>query len=337
MPEFWIDSGYRLLDRTLEGELEITDDFLRAYFMRPEIDPVDESCDFERNLHESLMIEPRKTINSKDLENISDTDAAENYRVLLNFRELLMRAETLEKCYFDLFKSSIKSIPPLFINQLVQIILRNILDESTDALEARAAEIFFRDQKISVEEGVVIAADAEIINQFAENSGFGTLGQLVVEAGSKLKTMEMDILDDSNITSSWERSNNFDTALSLHNPGKPLNSLCRVLEKWIFHFFKIKVSIQPLKEIEDPNWVWHIGLDYEASQILNKLYNGEILDEEIRRQILTLFRMEFEDQNLLQTNVSGRPIYLAMAMNQDGLLRLKPQNLLTNLPLTKTI
>jgi hypothetical protein len=33
--------------------------------------------------------------------------------------------------------------------------------------------------------------------------------------------------------------------------------------------------------------------------------------------------------------IAGRPVYLAMAMNPDALLKLKPQNLLLNLPLSR--
>jgi len=33
--------------------------------------------------------------------------------------------------------------------------------------------------------------------------------------------------------------------------------------------------------------------------------------------------------------LAGRPVYLAMAMDRDQRLRLKPQNLLLNLPIAK--
>jgi hypothetical protein len=33
--------------------------------------------------------------------------------------------------------------------------------------------------------------------------------------------------------------------------------------------------------------------------------------------------------------LAGRPVYLAMAMNADHVLKLKPQNLLLNLPLSR--
>ena len=51
MPDFWRDSGFHLLKRRENGHLEVTDDFLRAYFLRPEVAPVEESCPAERALH----------------------------------------------------------------------------------------------------------------------------------------------------------------------------------------------------------------------------------------------------------------------------------------------
>ena len=333
MPEFWLDSGYRLLDRTKDGELAVTDDFLRAYLMRPEIEPVDDSCDIERELHESLMINPRSKVSSERIKLLADQDAQDNYRVLLGFRKLLLESGTLEKCYVTIFQSANTHTPPLFINQLVQIILRNILEGTSDALQVRNAEMLFRDQKISLNEGTVLAADAETINLLAEDSGFGTLGQLIVEAGTKLRSMEMDILEGANTDSYWERSNQFDMAVNLGNPGEALNALCRGLEQWVHHFFKADVAIIPLSEINDDKWVWHIGLDAQASKILNELYHGETLDESIHKQILALFKMEFKDQELVRPDIAGRPIYLGMAMTEDNLLRLKPQNLLMNLPM----
>jgi hypothetical protein len=35
--------------------------------------------------------------------------------------------------------------------------------------------------------------------------------------------------------------------------------------------------------------------------------------------------------------VQGKPVYLGLAMNEQGLLKLKPQNLLLNLPLAGAI
>ncbi len=46
-----------------------------------------------------------------------------------------------------------------------------------------------------------------------------------------------------------------------------------------------------------------------------------------------VFRLEFADPSLMLPRVAGRPVYLAMAMDESKMLRLKPQNLLVNLPL----
>ena len=35
----------------------------------------------------------------------------------------------------------------------------------------------------------------------------------------------------------------------------------------------------------------------------------------------------------MRADVAGKPVYLGLMMNGDGVVRLKPQNLLINLPL----
>ena len=51
------------------------------------------------------------------------------------------------------------------------------------------------------------------------------------------------------------------------------------------------------------------------------------------RRLLCLFRLEFADPADMRPAIRGRPVYLAMAMDGSQRLRLKPQNLLLNLPL----
>ena len=53
--------------------------------------------------------------------------------------------------------------PPLFVNQLVHVILRNALDGCDDPFVLRAAELFFRPQRLTLHEGSLIAADEETI------------------------------------------------------------------------------------------------------------------------------------------------------------------------------
>jgi hypothetical protein len=53
-------------------------------------------------------------------------------------------------------------------------------------------------------------------------------------------------------------------------------------------------------------------------------------------RLLSLFRLEFVDRNDMRPAIAGRPVYLAMAMDAHARLKLKPQNLLLNLPLAGT-
>ena len=61
----------------------------------------------------------------------------------------------------------------------------------------------------------------------------------------------------------------------------------------------------PLRAIEDADWAWHIGLDAQASGILNDLYQGKALDAARQHRILSLFRMDFADGSLLRPEMGG--------------------------------
>ncbi|HEY5598372.1 MAG TPA: DUF6352 family protein [Kiloniellales bacterium] len=340
MAEFWRDSGYHLLRRTEAGHLSVTDDFLRAYVRRPEMRPVDDSCAAERALHADLLADPRATVPESRLKALADPDARDNYRILLNFRDRLVAAGTVEECYLQTFLSEPGGaaakgipIPPLFVDQMAHVILRAILDDCGDPLRVRAAEMLFREQKVTIADGAIMAADAETVDMYAASGGFGSLGQLVVEAQTPLRTVELDVLDRSNAELYWLRDQRHDTVLNLNFAGDGLDALCRVLESWIAHFFDVRVSIQPVQQISDERWAWHIGLDVEGTRLLNDLYEGVDVGEGRLARLLTLFRLDFADPSVILGRIAGRPVYLAMAVDTRGNLRLKPQNLLVNLPL----
>jgi hypothetical protein len=54
MTDFWRSCGYSLLERGADGRLSVSDDYLRAYFTRPELAPVEESCAGERHAERDL-------------------------------------------------------------------------------------------------------------------------------------------------------------------------------------------------------------------------------------------------------------------------------------------
>lgn len=336
MPDFWRSSGYDLLDRRADGMLGVTDAFLAAYLARPEMAPVPESCAAERALHTSLLADPRRFVTPVHLVAIRDKDARENYAVFVRFRDWLVKHDTVERAYLALFRAAEVPFPPLFVDQLAAVILRGILHECGDPFRVRAGELFYRAQQISIEDGTILAADAETVEMHAATGGLGSLGRLVVEAGTRPRTVELDVLVPANAERYWARSDRFDTVLDISFARPGLDALCRALEAWVGHFLAVEVSIQPVQQIRDERWSWHVGLDGAATAILNDMYNGVAVGEERRYRVLSLFRLEFRDPAAMLPRAAGKPVYLAMAMNEEKRLRLKPQNLLVNLPLGST-
>ena len=295
--------------------------------------PVEESCAAERALHAALMNEPRRAVAEAEIDSIADEDARDNYRILLRFRARLLEAGTVEACYAALFRGEQIDVPPLFIDQLAHVILRNVLADRGDPLEARCAELFFREQKLTLREGHALLADLETIGMHASGSRYGSIGRLIVEAEGSLGQVNLDVLDRNNAALYWQRESRHDTVISLSYGHAAAEALGRVIEAWVAHFQAVAVSVHPIRAIEEEHWAWHIGLDAESTAILNELWRGEDVDAGRMRRLLALFRLEFQDADAVRADVVGRPVYLAIAANDDDVVRVKPQNLLTNLPL----
>ena len=333
MPDFWLHSGFHLAERDAAGKLVASDDLLRAWWARPEVMPVEESCDAERALHAALLFEPRRPVSEAELAALRDPDARETYGVVLAFRERLLAAPTLEAAYVDVFRGGNVTVPPIFIDQLAHMIVRGVLDGSEDALEARAAELFFRTQKVTLKDGAVLLADAETVQMHAAGGQYGNIGRLLAEAKTLAKSSSLDVLDRDSAHGYWGRDERHDTVVSFNFGSAALAAFCRVIEKWVRHFCGVEVAVSPLHAISDPQWRWHIGLDAEATAILNDLYRGKEIDPGRNRRILALFQLEFAEAAVMRPDVAGHPVYLACAMDADNELRVKPQNLLLNLPL----
>jgi hypothetical protein len=181
----------------------------------------------------------------------------------------------------------------------------------------------------------VMAADLQTVERYATSGGFGSLGELLAQNRTPTRTIDLDVLSEENAATYWGRDERYDFAVSLNRGGPPLDALCRVLESWIAHFLAVEVSIRPRGEIDDKRWVWHVGLDAEASALLNDLYNRAEVDAERMERLLCLFELDFANAADVRPALAGRPVYLAMAVDREFRLRLKPQNVLLNLPLAR--
>jgi hypothetical protein len=332
MTDFWGSCGYNLLERNADRRLIVTDVYLRAYYIRPELAPVKESSAHERALHASLLDSPRRAVDDRTIALIEDEDTRENYRVVLRFRDQLLAASSLEAFYSGLFQRDVE-VPPLLVDQTVQVILRGILDAAEDGLQARAAELFFRRQRVNTENGAIRLADDETVEMHATSGGLGQLGTLIIKAQTPLRTVELDVLDVETQADYWGRDERFDTVLSLNRSHPGCAAFCRVLEAWVWHFHHTAVAIEPVGEIPDQEWVWHVGLDAEASAMLNRIYTGVEVDTEDMKRIIGLYRMEFKNPSDMRVDLAGKPVFLGLAVTPGNLLRMKPQNLLVNLPL----
>jgi hypothetical protein len=336
MTQFWPQSAYKALLPSPDGQLLVTDDFLRTYLQRPELSLVPESCELEQSLHARLMVNPRAEVGEVEIAQMADEDIQENYRVWLRYRKRLLAANSLEAFYMSLFQGEGVDVPPLFVAQLAQIFVRHILGEGADPLEAKMGELFFRTQKISViEDGIVMGADDEVVARNLQAGETGNIMDLLKGKSLAMRSADLDVLHEGNASEYWARNEDFDLAVQLNFGHEPINRFSRLLEKWIEHFVGVETRITPMQQITDPKWSWHVGLDAAATSILNKLYNKEPLDTEELEQIICLFRLDFIDEAAVAKAQVGKPVYLAIAMNEQKQLKLKPQNLLFNLPLAK--
>jgi len=328
MKDFWLSCGHHLLDRDPGGCLLLTDEFLKLYFARPEVIPPAEACPAERNLHAALLADPRRPVTAAETAAVADADARENWQLLIGFRDHLLRHRTLEAAYANLVRKGVGKTPPLFISQLVHVILRNALDGVDDARVVRAAELFFRTQRVTLHEGSLLVADEETVGGINPAPVTPLVSMLGIPAEA-----EIDILNDDNAASYWERSDRFDMALDLTGGRAGLAALGEAMRRWIAHVLGLEVTIKPLTSLHEAPLTWYVGLDAASTRLGDRLWNGETLDNAAMSAVVGLFALRFCDASVMLDKVKGEPVYLILAMTADKTIRMKPQNLITGLPI----
>jgi len=351
MQNFWTACGHQHLTPNERGWLVPSPDYWRWWLQRPEMALVPESCKEEIRLHKALLETPLMPVSPAHLKAFKDDDARENYELFLRFRDDVEQAGTLESAYMGWMQSGDVQWPPLFIDLVVQAIASRLLADVQDAWVWRAAELLFRRQRITIEGGRVLA---ETLDALQATGGLGEMGRLLMEGGAPLKAADVKVLHPDNaqqyaaqregqgryaflldLTHELQNELPHGLILSMVNAHSGLKALSVVLTRWVQHFLGVSVQIEPVRKVNDPAWRWHVGLDVTATHLLNALYQGKDLEASAQRQLISLFKLRFDKPQDMRADVQGKPVYLGLAMNAQGLLKLKPQNLLLNLPLAE--
>lgn len=324
--DFWLSCGHHLLDRSGDGRLVLTDEFLKAYLARPELMPPPQACDAEREMHATLMCDPRRPIAASQITAMADLDARENWQFAIAWRDHLLTEPSLESAYLSIVRDRLP-FPPLFLDHLVQLILRNALDDCRDAFVLRAAEVFFRSQQLWTYAGSLFAGAVE------STEGVPTLQSPLTTLLGLGTHHAIDVLTEDNASAYWERSDAFDLALDLTVGRRGLAAVGEVATRWIRHLLGVDVTIEAVSELRDAKLTWYVGLDSQGTRIGDALWNEDQVDEPTRQRIVGLYQLRFVDEAAILEIARDTATVLIAAASPDLVLRLKPQNLITGLPL----
>jgi Family of unknown function (DUF6352) len=327
--QFWIASGHHLLDHDAAGYLVATADYWRVYLARPEIVPPADACLIERALYDRLRRDPFAAVPSDELAHIGDRDARENWRYFLAFRDHVRAHPTLETAYLAFARGKAPQLPPLFINQLVHVIARNMLDGEQDPYVWRAAEMLFRAQRLTMRDGVMLLADEEQIDHAVP----------MVDHASPLTTLfedaraeQLEVLGAATAASYAARSDAHDLVMDFRLGYPARAAFAKVIERWVQHLLGVRVRVNPIAGL-DAQWQWYVGLDADGTRIGNTLWSAGTSDPAADQRIVALFQLDFVDPSDVDDKVVGAPVYLILGMNAGQTIRVKPQNLVVGLPL----
>jgi hypothetical protein len=327
MREFWVASGHHLARRDGSGALTVTDELLMAWLARPEVAPPEDACAAERALHARLLAAPRAPVATAEVAAMADPDARENWGHLLGLRDRLIAAGTVEGAYLAMIRGR-QAPAPIFLAHLTQLILRNALDGCDDPFTLRAAEMLFRPQKGTVREGAICFADLELVEAIEARRAAAPLAAMLEPDA----WADIDVMTPANAWTYWSRSDAHTMALNFGGEPAARLGMAAALAAWIGRLLGVAALVEPVTDARDVDFRWYVGLDADGSALGARLWKGED-GGALAQRLVGLFALRFLDPSVAATALGGAPVWLLMCLGADGTLRLKPQNLVVNLPL----
>lgn len=327
MPEFWVASGHHLTQLDAAGRMLVTDELILAWLARPEVLPPPEACDAERMLHKRLLSHPRAKVSEMELIAIKDRDAVENWRLLLGLRDRLIAAGTIEEGYARIVRERV-SLPVVFMNQLVQLVLRNALDGCDDPQILRAAECFFRPQRSHIKDDKLLLADEELV-QLHENEMHASPLTAMFSGGIN----SLDVLGGGNEWTYWSRSDAHTMVLNFGGDPEARRGMAEAIGAFIRHMLGLECRVIPQTQVENIDLHWFVGLDPAGTAIGNAIWKGH----HPPATLVGLFRLDVMEHDRIAPAQQGHPIWLILGVGDDRGVRIKPQNLLTGLPLAEPV
>jgi hypothetical protein len=327
--DFWVSSGHHLVDRNAEGGLVVSDAFLQAYLARPELVPPDEACPVERGLHASLLAEPRRLVELDEIALVADADARENLGYFLSFRDHLLKHPTLEGAYRAMAEQGKPRLPILFVQHLAHVIARNAFDEEGNGMVLRAAECFFRPQRVTFHEGRVLLADDEMIEGHEHDRKHSPLLNML--GGPAVS--ELQVLTPDNAEAYRARSDAHDVVFDLTELAVGRAALAQAMTRWIAHLTGIEIAFMPVDHLPSDPFGWFLSLDQDGTALANKVWQGETLEPEEASRVLALFTFILPDHPRIRPDKRGVAGFAVLGSAPDRMVRIKPQNLIGGLPL----
>jgi hypothetical protein len=324
MREFWVASGHHLTALDVSGRMEVTDALILAWLARPEIIPPPEACAAERALHVRLLQSPRAAVTGIEIANMEDEDARENWGFLLTLRDTLIAAGSVEAGYLALVRGRVR-LPHLFYDQLVQLILRNALDGCENVHTLRAAEMLFRPQRGYLNDGALMLADDELVGELE-----GAIHSNPLVAMLNGGVEQLDVLNEANAWTYWSRSDAHTMVLPYGAEPLARAGLADALSRFVGHLLGLPVAVAAMQTAEDVDLQWYVGLDQTGTEIGNALWKGKTPDA----SLVGLFALTFLRPEGVAPQARATPVYLLMGLDGSNVIRFKPQNLVTGLPLT---